>query len=161
MPVYFARAGSDGLVKIGFAVTVARRLKHLSAGCPTPLILLREAPGTRQTEAWLHRHFAEARRHGEWFEFREEMLTVEPGEISPVASRAPKWAIPCEEHLRVIDLWPSASHLARDLGLPDGQCVRKWRARKRIPAWHFQGVVEAARHRGFADVTVAGLVEAA
>lgn len=78
MTVYFIRAGADGLLKIGHTVNVASRLKQLQAGCPAPLVLLRQIGGGQPTEAWLHVRFAQQRRHGEWFAFVNEMLTIEP-----------------------------------------------------------------------------------
>ncbi len=78
MPVYFIRAGSDGPVKIGYSASPPSRLKQLSTMSPLPLHLLRTFDGNASTEKAFHRRFADARLHGEWFEWRPEMLTALP-----------------------------------------------------------------------------------
>jgi hypothetical protein len=67
--VYFVRCELNGLVKIGIAENLERRLAGLKAQSPVPLELLATIPAeSYELEAALHRRFAEYRHHGEWFE---------------------------------------------------------------------------------------------
>ena len=52
----------------------------------------------------------------------------------------------------VIDLWPNRPALAADLNLSPG-LVQKWAERDKIPASHWNRVVEAAKRRGYWQVT--------
>lgn len=72
--VYFARAG--GLVKIGVASDLSRRVRALRAGSPVALEIIAYGVGTREREQTIHRHFAASRRHNEWFEPTLELVTV-------------------------------------------------------------------------------------
>jgi hypothetical protein len=67
--IYFVRAGLSGLIKIGKAVDVARRLKTLRTGSSEPLELLGSTPDTSGglLERAIHRDFAADRARGEWF----------------------------------------------------------------------------------------------
>jgi hypothetical protein len=56
-----------GLVKIGWAVSPAKRLKLLQTGSPVLLELLGFIRGDQETEAYLHWKYARWRKHGEWF----------------------------------------------------------------------------------------------
>ena len=78
MPIYFIRAGKQGLVKIGLAQEPEKRLRELQSGSPVRLSIIRVIQGGHETESWLHRHFAALRQHGEWFTFNDEMLSVDP-----------------------------------------------------------------------------------
>jgi len=60
----------------------------------------------------------------------------------------------------IIDLWPSVHELAADLGLP-AKNVRRWIDTSSIPAEWFLAVQQAAAARGFKQVTVESLSEAA
>lgn len=53
----------------------------------------------------------------------------------------------------VIDRWESAEVLAGELG-QKGVTVRAWRNRGAIPPRYWLNLVEAARRRGFPDVTL-------
>jgi hypothetical protein len=65
--VYFLQCG--GLIKIGFARDVAKRLAELQTGNPEPLKLVAVIPGCLPSvERRYHREFATARRRGEWFD---------------------------------------------------------------------------------------------
>ena len=59
-------------------------------------------------------------------------------------------------HRDIINLWPSAADLARDLDIP-GDNVRKWKFHNRIPGWFFSKLEAAAARRGIEGVTVKGL----
>jgi hypothetical protein len=66
--VYIVQARNSGLVKIGKAVDVTKRLGDLRAMGTEPLDLLVVLPGFGgEWERRLHRRFAEYRDHGEWF----------------------------------------------------------------------------------------------
>lgn len=80
MAVYFIRAGENGPVKIGVAVDIPRRMAVMQSGNHLPLKLIREMDGSYMEESWLHRYFREAHVRGEWFEYRDAMLTVEVGD---------------------------------------------------------------------------------
>ena len=71
--VYFAEK-SDGLIKIGFAHDVEARMKQISAMAGSNLSILVTTNGGSIEEASLHRRFASAKRHGEWFEPAPELL---------------------------------------------------------------------------------------
>jgi hypothetical protein len=60
----------------------------------------------------------------------------------------------------VIDLWPTATELAADIGEKDGT-VRQWRNRDRIPAEFWEAIVGAAAARGFSGVTPEALARIA
>ena len=79
--VYFLQAGANGPVKIGFSRHLPERLKALQVGGGVGVIRVIE--GGRQTEAWLHQHFADLRRIGEWFAFDPDMLTIVPPDEMP------------------------------------------------------------------------------
>ena len=66
--VYFIQAENGGPIKIGHSSVPSMRLDALQTGCPEPLRLRLEVPGTRADEADLHALFRDLRQHGEWFE---------------------------------------------------------------------------------------------
>jgi hypothetical protein len=74
--IYFAQADVSGQIKIGYhgGTDANDRLRELQTGCPTKLILLGTIPGEKETEADLHRRFAFAHAHGEWFNPVPELL---------------------------------------------------------------------------------------
>jgi hypothetical protein len=53
----------------------------------------------------------------------------------------------------IIELWPSAAELARDLNEVKDITVRAWKARG-IPAQYWDEVVASAHRRGFDQVSV-------
>ena len=53
----------------------------------------------------------------------------------------------------IINLWPTAEELARDLGVT-GLVVRAWRNRESIPAEYWTAIAEAARKRKIRGVTL-------
>lgn len=62
-------------------------------------------------------------------------------------------------HADVIDWWPSAAELARQLGVQP-QTVQKWRIRRNIPASYWPALITAAKARKI-RLTAAQLMEAA
>jgi hypothetical protein len=71
--VYFVRAVSGGPVKIGWALDPSDRLRALQANSPQKLELLVAYPATIEEERRLHREYAYARLHGEWFAYRSTL----------------------------------------------------------------------------------------
>ena len=60
----------------------------------------------------------------------------------------------------IIGLWPGLRDLAADLGVPYER-VKKWRARGSIHPKHWETILRAAQKRGFSNVTLATLSQAA
>lgn len=62
-----------------------------------------------------------------------------------------------KSHRDIIALWPSRAALAEDLkawkGTRKKPNVRDWHQRNRIPTNWFDPVLEAAKHRGFDEIT--------
>ena len=76
--VYFIRAQSTGLIKIGKANHVPTRLANLQSASPDMLTLLafitfEDGRNATYKETELHQQFAEFRHHGEWFHSNEEL----------------------------------------------------------------------------------------
>lgn len=79
--IYFVEAVGVGHIKIGFTDgdDAERRLDTLQTGSPVPIRLLGTVPGGMEEEKDLHRLFASARVHGEWFKPIPEILALIPG----------------------------------------------------------------------------------
>lgn len=65
--VYAARCHALGVVKIGWASDVAKRVKVIDAHSPAPVVLEWSAPGSLADEIRLHRLAERHRARGEWF----------------------------------------------------------------------------------------------
>lgn len=65
--VYFIRSGDSGPIKIGVSIDPEKRKSELQTSHAHDLHTLLVIPGTRDTETFLHRRFAEFRLRGEWF----------------------------------------------------------------------------------------------
>lgn len=86
MFIYALGQPDSTLVKIGQATDPVSRLRTIRALSPVPLNLLACWKASPRTGAALHSHFADRRRHGEWFEFDDldpveainEYLATEP-----------------------------------------------------------------------------------
>ncbi len=74
--VYFVRSGEAGPIKIGWAVSVRKRLALLQTGNPETLRVLAVAPGDAELEALLHLRFDALRVRGEWFRPGPELLAT-------------------------------------------------------------------------------------
>ncbi len=74
--IYFAQADGIGHIKIGFTdgEDALGRIDTLQTGSPVPIRLLGTIPGSMEDEKNLHRRFAGARVHGEWFQPIAELL---------------------------------------------------------------------------------------
>lgn len=73
--VYFLYCREANRVKIGFSDNNKARLKNHTTSCPFPLDVLKIIPGDFETEKQLHKRFKHLRRHLEWFEATEELLS--------------------------------------------------------------------------------------
>ncbi len=73
--VYFVRAESTGLIKIGFTRDLRHRLRTLVAQSGDRLAVLGVLKGNRDTEKELHTRFQELRSHYEWFKPGEELVS--------------------------------------------------------------------------------------
>lgn len=69
--VYMLR-DSNNLYKIGETMDVKARLRHIKHDSPFELIHTIVSQTAWWAEHWLHRRFAHARVHGEWFALTEE-----------------------------------------------------------------------------------------
>lgn len=74
--IYFIQADIGGLIKIGYAADIPKRLNAMQMGCPVQLVVLAQCRGTGTYERELHQRFAGHRRHGEWFEPVPELLEL-------------------------------------------------------------------------------------
>lgn len=74
MPVYLARFGALGPVKIGCSMNVAARLDHLGSRLWDTIHLLRLLDGDMKDERALHERFAAQCIRGEWFHYVPEMM---------------------------------------------------------------------------------------
>jgi hypothetical protein len=73
MAIYLVQSETSGLVKIGYAANVKKRLRLLQTGSADRLRLLRLLEGGRAEEAGLHRRFAQHRKRGEWFSLPDDV----------------------------------------------------------------------------------------
>lgn len=72
--VYFAEAVGLSAVKIGYSSDVLQRVQDIQVHCPVEVSVIGVIPGTRETEAAVHRRFAAAHIRGEWFRLWPEIL---------------------------------------------------------------------------------------
>jgi hypothetical protein len=66
--VYLMGSASSPIVKIGRSNNPKRRLFQVQEDVGRPLEVMWTTPGGKEMERGLHQHFAQERRHGEWFE---------------------------------------------------------------------------------------------
>lgn len=106
--IYFIQDQTANLIKIGYTGGDATdRMSALQTGSPIGLVLLLTIQGERPVETELHRRFASARAHGEWFrpvpELVAFMLQARAEQAKQAA--APKGDIPWPR-------WPLNIYLA-------------------------------------------------
>lgn len=80
--VYFLQQADDpsGLIKIGYGVDARRRAAEHQGSSPVPLRVIGVILGVPpEVERRLHRRFAQARAHCEWFEPTGELLDLVNG----------------------------------------------------------------------------------
>lgn len=75
--VYFFRpVGEVGPIKIGSSGRPMDRLRSYQIWSPVLLELVASVQAHHNTETWLHRHFLATWRHGEWFDWSEELQSL-------------------------------------------------------------------------------------
>lgn len=74
--VYFVQGMAGGLIKIGHALNVTKRLAELQTGSPVWLLVLATIAGSPVDERAFHRRFQHLRHHGEWFTPAHDLLAV-------------------------------------------------------------------------------------
>ena len=103
--VYFAEA-MNGLLKIGVAADVAKRMRGLRAMSLIPLYLFHvvscQGENHRDVEAAFHRRFAGQRHHGEWFHLRREQRQEILGMEEAILSGLKRELIPCPRCLKYV-----------------------------------------------------------
>lgn len=139
MTVYFIQAGSKrSPVKIGHSNDVQARLGLLDLYHHSECQLIREIPGARRTERWLHQYFARKHMRREWFRFDPEMLTIQPPAIEELPPR-----LRCPAMLKAIRLAGYPHHFAKKLGIST-QAVSAW---NRVPEEHVLKMERLTRGR--------------
>jgi hypothetical protein len=68
--IYFIK--SHQYVKIGYTDDLWNRLRHISTGCPEPILLWIEE-GEKDVEKFYHKMFAAEHFNKEWFHFTDRM----------------------------------------------------------------------------------------
>ncbi len=149
--VYFARAGQDGPIKIGFtAGEPTQRIAGLQTGCPWPIFLIGSLPGSTQNEGDLHRRFAHLRIEGEWFQPEPELLSAIAEMIAPGYFWPEKIGLPADpgrgirelrENPTIEDIIWAAGGAISIAAASDGEiapdAVYKWR-QNGIRDWHWE-----------------------
>jgi hypothetical protein len=100
--VYFIRAEVMGLIKIGCAVNMHRRLSMLQSGCPDRLAIVAYVGSDDivALERAMHRRFDAHREHHEWFRPGPDLLAyIEDYAYRPAKPKRPKRA---EEIIRAV-----------------------------------------------------------
>ncbi len=81
--IYFIRANGKGAVKIGYAVSVLKRVRALQISHRHRLAVVGVMKGTQKDEKDLHKRFAHLRLGGEWFDCKADLLEF--------LATVPKW----------------------------------------------------------------------
>lgn len=116
--VYFVDAPDDpnGLIKIGYATDVSRRVRAHQIGSPLRLRLLGVLPDVHpDVERRLHRRFDEARVRGEWFRPVDRLRRLANGEETLLTALVT--TRPAAKVLRVSDSF--MNDLQWSLGVPE------------------------------------------
>lgn len=75
--VYFMKPVDEhGPIKIGCSSEPVKRLRALEIVSPVLLEVICSAPGSHGHENWLHHRFSKDRRHGEWFEWSQDLQII-------------------------------------------------------------------------------------
>ena len=78
MSIYFYHLKESNKVKIGCSTNIPQRIKQLNTAIHEQGELIRVIEEQDfGAEKWLHGYFKKYRSKGEWFDFTNEMLTVE------------------------------------------------------------------------------------
>jgi hypothetical protein len=121
MPVYFLRAETLGLIKIGFSEKIESRLASLRIGRPDALTLLGVISGsTPVTEREVHAQFEGDRVRGEWFHPSDELETFVRSHCGDVPAPLPlgaEWAF-LKQFATNANVSPAAFKKWRRFGVP-------------------------------------------
>lgn len=74
MSVYLIEAAGANLLKIGYAINPARRIKTIATACPFPVVILGIREGGQQLERAMHLAQSARRFHLEWFRKWDDAL---------------------------------------------------------------------------------------
>jgi hypothetical protein len=77
--VYFIKAKTLNLIKIGTSRDAVARLSLLQVGSPDRLEIIKTIPGDQSRETALHEKFRHLHSHGEWFRATDELLAFIEG----------------------------------------------------------------------------------
>jgi len=119
--VYFVRAQTVGLIKIGIAADPDQRLATLQVGSPDRLTLLGviAPPDAARTESDLHAAFHRERRHGEWFEPSPRLLDfIQQHAVTPATIRSDRlraWAATRNAET-ILPVTQQVGHITVDVG---------------------------------------------
>lgn len=123
--VYVIHATGTNRIKLGFSTKPQERLAQLQTASPFPLQMLACWPGSQERERRLHRHLAQFRQVGEWFEVSPfcglkiyELVTK--GEVTGRVNKAV--ALPVKAQQSKKQSVPSKSNRGRSL--KDGSIAR-------------------------------------
>lgn len=137
--VYFIQTGADGPIKIGFTTDLARRVKHLQAGCPDLLAVLATIKAEREYETRLHWALAPYRHRGEWFSPTGAVL-----EAVEAAKEGREYSPPSVSHAMEITgaqrLLADIEHFCEEFGIPESSF-----GRKAVNDWKFVGELRCGR----------------
>lgn len=82
--IYFVQVDGGGPIKIGYTTNLRTRLSDLQCANHCRLVLLGILPGSLGDEAALHRRFAAALIHREWFQPVPELMSFITAEAQSV-----------------------------------------------------------------------------
>jgi DNA-binding XRE family transcriptional regulator len=85
--LYFIQAAKVDLIKIGSSFNAVRRTEGFQVGSPVALRLIGVIEGAGTSERELHRRFAAAHAHGEWFHATPELLAYVAEHARPARSK--------------------------------------------------------------------------
>jgi hypothetical protein len=73
--IYFLISKECNVVKIGKSIDIEKRFHNIKTMSPSNLIAWYEETNDLKLEGILHKRFKEFRKHGEWFEYSQELIS--------------------------------------------------------------------------------------
>lgn len=123
--IYFISVEGWNNVKIGWSANIAGRLAQLQSASSRKLTVIRELPGERWVEKWMHARFHGLRLEGEWFVFDSEMMSIEPPSIKPVGLSKNKWLPDHPFNLSIKLPWHALNEIGVDAAR-QGVTLQEW-----------------------------------